>query len=102
MIGSTQIMKHMKKFTIILSFLFPVYLFAQRSHHAPEKVQSSFHRDYPEANDARWQQTNGRWNATFNDHSANDNGEMMARYDRYGRRVDSHVRYDRNDVPAPV
>lgn len=70
--------------------------------HAPQRVQQSFHRDYPEANDARWRQTNGQWHADFNDHSREDRGEMVAHYDRYGRHLDSHVRYDPNDVPAPV
>jgi hypothetical protein len=93
----------MKKITIILSFLFPAFLFAQENyHHAPEQVRSGFHRDFPAAGEARWSQSNGRWNASFNDQGPSANGEMIARYDGSGRHVDSHIRYDRNDVPAPV
>jgi len=78
-------------------------LFAQNSHqHAPDQVQQSFHKDYPDAGNARWSQSNGQWHADFNDHSQADNGEMVAHYDRYGHHVDTHIPYDRNDVPAPV
>ena len=78
-------------------------LLAQNNYgHAPARVQQSFHRDYPDEKDARWSQSNGQWHADFNDHSRQDRGEMVAHYDQNGRHLDSHIRYDPNDVPAPV
>src|SRR5580704_16593811 len=71
-------------------------------HHAPTAVRHAFQRDYPEAGDPQWNLTNGQWSADFTDHSQYDRGEMVAHYDRSGHHVDSHIPYDRNDVPAPV
>jgi hypothetical protein len=78
-------------------------LFAQGSHQrVPATVQKSFQKDYPEAKDPQWNSDHGQWHANFNDRSANDRGEMVAHYDQNGRHVDSHIPYDRNDVPSPV
>jgi len=78
-------------------------LFAQDMHqHVPGKIQRSFQRDYPEARDAQWGSTNGQWHAYFEDHSRYDRGEMVAYYDQYGHHIDSHIRYDYNDVPSAV
>ena len=71
-------------------------------HHAPSAVRHSFQRDYPEAGNAQWSQNNGQWSASFTDRSPDDRGEMVAHYDRYGSHVDSHIPYDRNDVPQAV
>ena len=71
-------------------------------HHAPSTVQHAFQRDYPEAGNPQWSSTNGQWSASFADHSQYDRGEMIAHYDRSGHHVDSHVPYDRNDVPQAV
>jgi hypothetical protein len=73
-----------------------------RSHRVPETVQQSFHRDYPDAANPRWSQSNGQWHADFTDRSADDRGEMVAHYDRDGRHIDSHIPYNREDVPASV
>lgn len=76
---------------------------AQESHHhVPAAVQHSFQRDYPQAGDAQWSETNGQWNASFTDHSQADMGEMVAHYDRTGHHVDSRIPYDRGDVPQAV
>ena len=79
------------------------FLFAQNRHdRAPEQVQQAFHKDYPDAADASWSRSNGQWHADFNDLSARGRGEMVAHYDQDGRHIDSHIPYDRHDVPAPV
>ena len=93
----------MKKTMICLYLLMSgSLLFAQYAHVAPDQVQQSFHKDYPAANNARWSQIHGQWHANFTDQGPNDNGEMIAHYDRNGRHIESHIPYDQNDVPAPV
>jgi len=77
-------------------------LLAQENRHAPTAVQKSFSRDYPEASDPQWTSTNGQWHADFDDKSQNDRGAMVANYDQSGHHIDSHIPYDRNDVPAAV
>jgi len=78
-------------------------MFAQsRDRQAPTRVQKTFQHDYPDARDPHWNNTNGQWHADFNDGSRYDRGEMTAHYDQQGRHIDSHIPYDRNDVPAPV
>jgi hypothetical protein len=94
----------MKSTTFALLLLLPGgILSAQSSYHqAPSKVQQSFHRDYPGVNDEHWQHTNGKWQAQFTDRGSEDRGEMVAHYDQYGHHVESHIPYDRSDVPAAV
>jgi hypothetical protein len=78
-------------------------LVAQDMHrHAPASIQRSFQRDYPEARNPQWSSTNGQWHADFDDHSKYDRGQMVAHYDRYGHHIDSHIPYDRNDVPSAI
>jgi hypothetical protein len=78
-------------------------LFAQdRRNYAPDQVQQSFHKDYPEANNARWSRKHNQWHAQFNDKSPTDRGEMVAHYNPNGQHIDSHIPYDQNDVPSPV
>lgn len=78
-------------------------LIAQDGHRrAPENVQRSFQRDYPEAQNPKWSSSHSQWHANFADHSQYDRGEMVAHYDQYGHHVDSHIPYDRNDVPSAV
>jgi hypothetical protein len=90
-------------FFCLLFLTVGVQLFAQDGHRqVPASVQRSFQRDYPESRDPQWSMVHGQWHANFNDHSRYDRGEMVAHYDRYGHHVDSHIRYDRNDVPAAV
>jgi hypothetical protein len=95
----------MKKamFLTLISFAVAGQLIAQDSRHrAPASVRQSFQRDYPEARNPDWSSSNGQWSASFTDHSQYDRGEMVAHYDRSGHHVDSHIPYDRNDVPQAV
>ena len=79
------------------------FAMAQDDHrNAPENVRQSFHKDFPDANNASWSRNNTQWHARFNDRSADDRGEMVAYYDQYGHHIDSHIRYDYNDVPSAV
>ena len=73
-----------------------------RHQQAPSTIQRSFHRDYPEAGNPQWRSTSGQWSADFTDRSRYDRGEMVAHYDQSGHHVDSHIPYDRNDVPPVV
>lgn len=73
-----------------------------RQHQPPRAVQQAFHRNYPEAGDPQWSSSHGQWNADFSDRSRYDRGEMVAHYDHRGRHIDSHIPYDRNDVPPAV
>jgi hypothetical protein len=73
-----------------------------RYHQAPSQVQQSFHRDYPDAKDAQWKETNGHWQAQFTDRGPEDRGEMSAQYDHSGHHMYSHIRYDHSDVPSEV
>jgi hypothetical protein len=76
---------------------------AQSMHRtAPERVKKSFSRNFPEAGDARWNYSGSQWNATFDDRSSQDRGEMVAHFDRNGRYIDSHIPYAETDVPQPV
>lgn len=98
----TPIMNKVLFFTLI-SLAAAGQLIAQNSHHhAPAAVQQSFQKDYPEARNPKWSSNNGQWHASFTDHSQYDRGEMVAHYDHSGHHVDSHIPYDRNDVPQAV
>lgn len=68
----------------------------------PANVQRSFQKQYPQANDAHWSRSGNRWSANFTDRSPRDNGEMVSHYDNNGRYLDSHIPYDRNDVPSNI
>jgi hypothetical protein len=94
---------HKVMFLALLGLVVGGPLVAQEMHHhVPEKIQRSFHRDYPEARDPQWSSSNGQWHAYFDDHSRYDRGEMVAYYDQYGHHIDSHIPYDRDDVPSAV
>lgn len=76
---------------------------AQSSHHtAPEQVRQSFGRNFPQASDAHWTHSGGQWNATFDDRSSEDRGEMVAHFREDGRYVESHIPYAESDVPHDV
>jgi hypothetical protein len=89
-------------FSLLLSATAGQLLAQDGDHHVPSTVQRSFQRDYPEARDPKWSSDHGQWHADFNDHSRYDRGEMVAHYSRNGHHVDSHIPYDRNDVPPAV
>lgn len=95
-------MKKVIFFTLFVLTLGGQIAAQDRHRQAPASIRRSFQRDYPEARDPRWSSTNHQWHANFEDHSSYDRGEMVAHYDRYGHHVDSHIPYDRNDVPPAV
>jgi len=70
--------------------------------HVPRNVQQNFQKQFPQAADTRWSHSGNDWQADFTDHSPEDRGEMVAHYGRNGRHLDSHIPYDRNDVPSTV
>ncbi len=87
----------MKKFFFSLFLLSTTVAFAQNN--VPSSVRRSFQRDNPSVNDAQWNQKNGQWHANYKD---NNNRNVDASYDRYGKRVDTHIGWDRKDVPQQV
>lgn len=95
----------MKTFLVVLLTTSSLLVMAQRGNEdqqVPRNVQHSFQRDYPKAADTRWSSSGNQYHAEFTDHSPADRGEMVAHYDHEGRHIDSHIPYDRNDVPTPV
>lgn len=84
----------MKKILLPLLLLSSTVIFAQNA-----QVQLSFQRDYPDARDTRWSQTNNQWHANYRD---NRNRNTDAYYDNYGNRRDTHTGWDRRDVPPYV
>jgi hypothetical protein len=97
----------MKKIILSLLVLLPgLSVLAQdhsdRYQQPPEPVRQSFQRQYPQAENPQWNQQYGQWNAHFNDKGPESRGEMIAHYDHEGTNIDSHIRYDQHDVPAPV
>jgi hypothetical protein len=96
----------MKKTVFLIAVLALAKLSMGQDHRdheqVPAKVQQSFQRDYPQAASTRWSRNGEHWNADFTDRGPGDNGAMVSRYDHNGRHLDSHIPYDRNDVPASV
>jgi hypothetical protein len=97
-------LKNMKNTLLAILFALMAELAtAQTAHHAaPERVRQSFSRNFPEARDAHWSHTGGRWNATFDDRSSQDRGEMVAHFDEHGGYIESQIPYAENDVPRAV
>ncbi len=104
----------MKKFLIGIFILSGTTLFAQdyrgdqkknmyqdnRSNNGrPEEVRRSFDRDYPNAQNAQWNNSNGQWHASFRDQN---NKNIETYYDYNGRRIDTHTPYDQNEFPSNV
>jgi hypothetical protein len=97
-----SIKKYMK--TKILTLVFVAITssaFSQNDMNPPRRVRESFQKEYPQSQPSHWRFTAGNWNVVFEDRD-NDNGQVTAHFDSRGRHVDSHIRYDENDVPAPV
>ena len=92
----------MKKFLLTITGLFCVFIaFSQSHQRPPAAVQKSFQNDYPQSKSGQWSHSNGSWNVSFTDKDHN-NGEVTAHFNDNGDHTDTHVPYDRNDVPAPV
>ena len=98
----------MKKLFFSLVLLSSTAVFAQRRHHddnnnndrnqPPATVQRSFERENPNRN-ATWTQSNNQWHATYKD---DNNRDVEAHYDGYGRRRDTHIAWNRNEVPRDL
>jgi len=67
----------------------------------PKNVSQSFEREYPHSQPSQWTQSSVGWSVSFQDNDHN-NGEAVAYFDGSGRHVDTHIPYDRHDVPATV
>jgi hypothetical protein len=92
----------MKKFLLTIPGLFCIFIaFSQNNHRPPTTVQKSFQNDYPQSKSGQWSHSSGSWNVSFTDKDHN-NGEVTAHFNDNGDHTDTHVPYDRNDVPAPV
>lgn len=88
---------------VILCALGGNFAIAQTTHHrAPERVRQSFSQNFHEDGQPRWSYSGGHWNATFEDRSSQDRGEMVAHFDADGRYVDSDIPYAESDVPSQV
>jgi hypothetical protein len=84
----------MKKTFLAIFLLSSISMFSQN-----DKVRQSFQRDYPNARDAQWSQTNNQWHSTYKD---DQNRNVNAYYDQDGNRVDTHISLNRKDVPQNV
>ncbi len=96
----------MKQTIFALLLLSSCMAFAQRRHRdndqnnttPPPSVQQNFQRENPNQN-ARWSRTNNQWHAIYKD---NNNRDVETYYDGYGRKRDSHIAWNRNDVPRDL
>jgi len=77
------------------------FVFSQHDHTPPKQVSESFHREYPRSNPAKWSRSNDGWSVSFQDNDHN-NGEATAYFDASGKYVETHIPYDKNDVPVSV
>lgn len=64
----------------------------------PSNVWNSFHRDYPNDMNERWERNGRNWHAYYNDPRYN-NRQVDIYYDRRGRLLDSHTAWDYNNLP---
>jgi hypothetical protein len=78
-----------------------VFGFSQQSNEPPRNVSQSFQKEYPQSHASQWNQSNTGWSVSFKDKDHN-NGEATAYFDESGRHVDTHIPYDKHDVPSPV
>ena len=78
------------------------FLFAQNDHqrhtnnNAPQQVQESFKKDHPDAENAHWARSNGKYHATYK----HDNRQTDSYYDGKGNHVYTRVQWDRKSLPA--
>ena len=102
----------MKKILMSLLLLSSITLFAQnnddhnrdqrdrhddsRNNNVPDNVQRSFQQEYPDARDARWENTNGRWHSNYKDKDR----DADAWYDNDGRRINTRYYYNETELPG--
>jgi hypothetical protein len=87
-------------FTMLFGFVV-VSGFSQHNNMPPKNVSQSFQKEYPQSQASQWSQSNAGWSVSFEDKDHN-NGEATAYFDGSGRHVDTHIPYDKQDVPSPV
>jgi hypothetical protein len=93
---------NMKKLLMVLAGLLGVFFaFSQDYRNPPKTVRKSFQSEYPQSKQGQWSHSNGSWNVSFDDKD-HGNGAVTAHFDGNGNHTDTHVPFDRNDVPAPV
>ena len=93
----------MKKIlSLIVLLLSGTFLFAQNDHQrnhnndAPQQVQESFKKDHPDAENAHWAKSNGRYHASYN----HDNRQTDSYYDEKGNHVYTRTQWDQKSLPA--
>jgi len=103
----------MKKILIGIFIFSSITLFAQdngdnhdrndnrdnSNNQVPDKVQHSFQQDYPNAQKTRWDNTNGKWHATYKDQ---DNRNADTYYNTDAQRIDTHTAYKQDELPSKV
>jgi hypothetical protein len=68
-----------------------------RDHQAPQPIQRSFQKDYPDMTVTNWQRQNSnQWHGIYKD---KNNRDIDVYYDGKGKRLSSHQPWDRKDVP---
>jgi len=92
----------MKVSLTLFLLLCGIFGFSQNNHLPPNNITQSFQREYPKSHPSDWKQSNdGGWSVSFDDNDHN-NGEVMAYYNKSGKHYDTHIPYDKKDVPSTV
>jgi hypothetical protein len=93
----------MKTTFLAILLICSVTSFAQsrydRDNQPPASIQRSFQRDNPNVTNPSWERRRNEWHATYRD---NNNREAEIYYDNYGRRRDTHISWERTQVPREV
>ena len=91
----------MKKILIGIFILSSASLFAQdnKDNRVPDNVKNSFQKEYPNAQKPLWDNTNGKWHATYKDQ---DSRNADSYYNTDGRRIETHTAYKQGDLPSKV
>jgi len=70
-----------------------------RNTQVPENVQQSFQKDYPNAQNPEWNNTNGQWHGTYKDQNSRN---VETYYYSNGQRIDTHLTYNQDELPSKV
>ena len=107
-IGQAGLLNIMFKHTIMKRSLFTmvfgiivVFGFSQHVYTPPRQVTESFQRQYPKSKPSKWSRSKDGWSASFQDNDYN-NGESTAYFNASGKHIETHIPYDKNDVPVSV
>jgi hypothetical protein len=69
----------------------------RNQYQPPQTVQQNWQRDHQGVSNPTWEQRNGQWHARYQDQRTNRNVDTY--YDTRGRQVDTHIPWDRNQMP---